>query len=69
MFVFEAQVFQLGLYLIEPLTVGQRSVNIERFTRNLILLVGQHRTECAHIVQTVGYLDKDNPDIIRHGKQ
>ena len=40
--IFEAEVFELGLYSEEAEPVGQRSVDIERFAGNLILLVGGH---------------------------
>ena len=69
MFIFETEVFQFRLDLIQSQAIGKRGVNIKGFACNLILLVGQHGTECTHVVQAVGNLDQDHPDIIRHGEQ
>ena len=69
MLVTEAQVFQFRLYLVQPQPVGKRCIDIQCFTGYLELLVGQHGTECAHIVQPVGYLYEDNADVVGHGKQ
>ena len=67
--VFERQVFELGLYLEQPQAVGQGSVDVERLSGNLVLLVGSHRPEGAHIVEAVGHLDKHHADIVAHGEE
>ncbi len=69
MFVFEAQVFQFCLDFVQAEAVGERGMNLECFACNLELLVGQHGAECTHVIQTVGYLDEDNPDIVGHRPQ
>ena len=69
MFVLEAQVFQFCLDFVQAEAVGERGINIECFACNLELFVGQHGAECTHVMQTVGYLDEDNPDIVGHSEQ
>jgi len=67
--VLEAEVFQLGLDFVQPQPVGDGGIDVQGFARNLILLVGQHGAEGAHVVQTVGYLDEDDADVIVHREQ
>ena len=55
MLVLEAQVLQLGLNLIQPQPIGKRGVDIKRLPGYLVLLVGQHGPQRAHVVQPVGY--------------
>ena len=69
MLVFEREVLQFCLYGEEPQAVGQRSVDVERFAGDLILLVGRHRAQRAHIVQAVGHLYEHHAYILRHRKQ
>ena len=47
----------------------QRSVYIKCLTCYLVLLVGSHRAESAHIVQTVGHLQQHHAYVFAHGKQ
>ena len=49
--------------------MSQRSVDVERFAGNLVLLAGEHGAEGAHVVQAVGHLDEDDADVFRHGEQ
>ena len=69
MFVLETEVLEFCLYLVQSQSVCQRSVDIQCFASNLILLVGRLRLQCAHVVQTVAYLDKDDADIFAHRQQ
>jgi len=68
-FVGEAEVLQLCLDAVKTQSVGQRRVQVHGFTRNLVLFAGQHDTQGAHVVETVGHLDEHHPDVFRHGKQ
>jgi len=47
-------------------SIGNRRVDIHGFTRNTSALVGSHRVQRPHIVQTVGELNDDNADILYH---
>ena len=69
MFIFEAQVFQLCFDREKTQTMCQRSVEVKRFSRNLELFGGKHRTQGSHIMQTVGNLNQDHTDIVTHGEQ
>ena len=68
-FVLEAEVLQFGLNAVQAQAVGQGSIDVEGFARNLVLLVGEHGAQCAHIVQAVGNLDEDDTDVVAHGQQ
>ena len=67
--IFETEVFELGLDCKKPQAMGKRCIYVERFAGNLILLAGQHRAECAHIVKAVGHLDEDNANVVVHRQQ
>ena len=67
--VAQAQVFQLGFDGIQTKSVGQRSEQIEGFARYLHLLVARHGGHCPHVMQPVGYLDEDDPHIVRQRQQ
>ena len=69
MVILETQVFELGLDGIQAQAVGQRRIDVERFARNLVLLVGRHRRQGAHVVQAVGHLDEHHADVLAHGEQ
>ena len=68
-FVLETQVLEFRLDRVQTQTVGQRCVDIERLTGNLILFVGWLRLQGTHIMQTVGNLDEDHTDIVAHRQQ
>ena len=67
--VSEAQVFQLGLYLVQSESVGKRSVYIQSLTSDLVLLVGRLRLQGTHVVQSVAYLDEYHAYVVAHGEQ
>ena len=69
MFVFEGEVFEFGFDGKESQPVSQGGVDVECLARNLVLLAGEHGAEGAHVVQAVGHLDENDPDILRHGEQ
>ena len=69
MFIFEAEVFQFGLDLVEAQAVGQWGINVHGFTGNFVLLAGKHGAEGAHVVKSVGNLDEDDANVIAHCKQ
>ena len=65
--VTESRVFQFPFDAADTQTVGQRSVNFHRFTRNALLLILTKMLESTHIVHTVCQLNQDYSDILRHG--
>ena len=48
-------------------TIGKGGVEKVRFTTDFHLFFGEHRAECAHIVQAVCQLDKDGADVVAQG--
>ena len=69
MLIFETQILKLGLYGEETEPVGEGSIDIKGLARNLILLVGSHGPESAHVVKAVGHLYEHYPDILAHSKK
>ena len=69
MLIFERKVFKFGLYLVQSESVGKRSIDVHGLAGYLVLLVGRLRSECAHVVQTVAYLNKYDADVVAHGEQ
>ena len=67
--ILERKVLQLGLDLVQTETVCQRSIDVHGLAGNLVLLVGRLRSECAHVVQTVAYLNKYDAYVVAHGEQ
>ena len=69
MLILERKVLQFGLYLVQSESVCQRSIDVHCLACNLVLLVGWLRSECAHVVQTVAYLNKYDAYVVAHGEQ
>ena len=69
MVVFEAEVLKFGLDGIQTQAVGERGIDVERLTGNLVLLVGGHRLQGAHVVQAVGHLDEHDAHVLAHREQ
>ena len=67
--VLHAEILQLRFDGVQAKTIGQRSEEVNGLARNLNLLILGHSAQCAHIVQAVGNLDKDNAHIVRQGEQ
>ena len=49
--------------------MSKRSVDIESFASDFVLLAWQHRPEGAHIVQAVGHLDEHHAYVAAHGEK
>ena len=69
MLVFESQVLEFLLYLVESESVSQRGVDVQGLAGYLILLFGPHGGQGAHVVQAVGHLDEHYADVGSHGQQ
>ena len=62
----EGEVLQLPLDRVDSQPVGQRRVDLQRLARlRHLLLLGQG-AQGAHVVQAVGQLDQDHPDVGGH---
>ena len=64
---FETEVLQLRLDVVEAEAGGQRGVEIVGLTGYLHLLVGGHRGEGPHVVETVGEFYENTPYVVAHG--
>ena len=62
----EREVLELPLDRVDPQPVRQRRVDLERFARFLDLLLLGQRRDRAHVVEAVGELDQDDPDVRGH---
>ncbi|MPM19014.1 hypothetical protein SDC9_65432 [bioreactor metagenome] len=62
----EGEVLQLPLDGVHPEPVGQRRVHLEGLRRDPVLLVGPQEVQRPHVVQPVGELDHQHPDVLAH---
>ena len=65
----EGQVLQLVLDLLHPESVRDRGVDVQRLLRNDEATVLRHVVQRPHVVQSVGQLHQDDPDVVHHGEQ
>ena len=68
-FIFEAEILQFGLYAAKAKTVGDGGIYVECLAGNLVLLVCLQELQGAHVVQTVGNLYENDPDVLAHCEQ
>ena len=62
----EGEVLELPLDRVDTEPVGDRRVDVERLARLVDLLLLRHRRDRAHVVQAIGELDQDDPDVRGH---
>ena len=67
--VLEAQVLQLPLHLLHAQPVGDGGVDLHGLVGLLLLLLRGLILHGAHVVEPVGDLDEDDPDILGHGHE
>ena len=65
----EAQILELLLDLRHAESMGQRGVDVEGLLRRAFLFPGGHAGERAHVVETVGQLDDQHPQVLGHRHQ
>jgi hypothetical protein len=63
----EAQVLELPLDLEDPQAVGQRRVDLQGLDGLGLLLPPGHGGQRPHVVQPIGQLDDQDPDVPGHG--
>jgi hypothetical protein len=59
----EREVLELLLELLHAQAVRQRGVDVERLLGDALLLLARHRGDRAHVVQPVGELDDQHPQV------
>ena len=62
----EAEILELRLERVHAEAVGNRRVDFQGFAGDADLLVRRHRIERLHVVQAVGELEQDHPDVLHH---
>ena len=62
----KGQILQLLAHPLHAHASRERRVDVHRLARLLPLLVGAHRLDGAHVVQPVGELHQDHPQILGH---
>ncbi len=62
----EGQVLELPLDRVHAQAVRERRVDLEGLARLALLLVARHVAQGPHVVQPVGQLDDEHPDVARH---
>ena len=62
----EGQILQLPFHRVHTEPMGQRSINLERLARLLLLLLGRHKAQGAHVVQAIGEFDDQHANVARH---
>ena len=65
----EGEVLELPLHLPDPEPLGQRRVDLHRLAGDALLLLGRQAVQRPHVVEPVGELDQDDPDVLGHRQE
>ncbi len=65
----EREVLELPLHLPDAEALRQRRVDLHGLAGDALLLVRRQPVQRAHVVQAVGELDEDDPDVLGHRQQ
>ena len=65
----EREVLELPLHLPDAEALRERRVDLHRLAGDALLLVRRQAVQRAHVVQPVGELDEDDPDVLGHRQQ
>ena len=65
----ERQVLQAALQFLHAEAMRQGRVDVEGLARHLLLLLRREGRQGAHVVEPVGKLDDENPQVLGHGHQ
>jgi hypothetical protein len=60
----EPELLQLPAHPVHAQALRDRGVDLQRLARDAPALVRAHHPEGAHVVQPVGQLDQDHPDVL-----
>ena len=67
--IFERQIFKLDLDLGNTEPLGDRCINIDGLSGDILLFLRLHIGQRTHIVQAVGQFDHNDTDILGHRKK
>ena len=62
----EGQILQLFAHPLHAHAPRKRRIDVHRLARFLRLLLWAHRLDGAHVVQAVGELDQNHPQVLGH---
>ena len=65
----EGEVLELPLDLPDPEPLGQRRVDLLRLAGDPELLLGRQAVQRPHVVEPIGELDEDDPDVLGHREE
>ncbi len=65
----KGQILQLLTHPLHPHAAGKGGENLHRLAGLLGLLLRLHALDRAHVVQAVGQLDEDHPQVLGHGHE
>ena len=65
----EGEVLELPLDLPDAQALGERGVDLRRLASDALALLARQVRQRAHVVQPVGQLDEDDPDVLGHGQE
>ena len=65
----EGEVLELPLHLPDAEPLGERGVDLHRLAGDALLLLGRQAVQRAHVVEPVGELDQDDPDVLGHRQE
>ncbi len=65
----EGEVLEFPLDLPDPEPLGEWRVDLHRLASDALLLVDRQGRQRAHVVEPVGQLDQDDPDVLSHRQQ
>ena len=64
-----SEILELTPDLAHTETVGERRIDFYGLSRNGFAAVGREVRKRPHVVEPVGKLDHDDPDVVGHGKK
>jgi len=67
--ILQAEILQLPLHLLHTQPVGDGRIDLHGLEGFLLLLLRRLVLHGAHVVEPVGYLDEDHPDVLGHGHE
>ena len=65
----EREVLEFPLHLPDAEALRERRVDLEGLAGDALLLLGRQAVQRAHVVEAVGELDQDDPDVLGHREQ
>ena len=65
----KAKIFEFGAHLTHTETVSDGGIDFEGLLGDPFLALSAQRTHGPHVVEPIGELDHDDPDVVDHGEE